>query len=46
MFSQHKGGYLKRVKLPEHNDYEIDVEVSGGRIKKYEMVDIDSVEDT
>ena len=47
LWSQHKGGFLKRVKLPERSkasgevdyDYTIDVEVSGGRVKTYGPVD-------
>jgi len=51
MWSQHKGGWLKRVKLPARTkaggldyDYKVDVEVSGGRVKTYGMVDIDAPE--
>ena len=47
LWSQHKGGYLKRVQLPARSkatgdvdfEYSVDVEVSGGRIKTYGPVD-------
>ena len=45
-----QGGFLKRVKLPDRAkadgadsyDYKVDVEVSGGRVKTYEMVNYES----
>jgi cephalosporin hydroxylase len=47
LWSQHKGGFLKRVQLPARSpttgdvdfDYTVDVEVAGGRVKTYGPVD-------
>jgi hypothetical protein len=53
LFSQHKGGFLKRVALPTSSalegggggafDYSVDVAVAGGRTKTYGRVPISSM---
>ena len=52
LWSQHKGGFLKRTKLPSRTsaatgeldyDYTVDVEVSGGRVKTYGKVNLTEV---
>jgi len=46
LWSQHKGGFLKRTTLPPRAesgfdyDYTVDVEVAGGRVKTYSRVDL------